>query len=82
MFPVHADIKPANFVLVKGYLKLIDFGLAGKMPENAAHLDRSFIAGTKDYMSPESLSIYVFENGQFDVEAMRKHLKSSKSESK
>ena len=28
---IHADIKPANFVLVKGQLKIIDFGFAMKI---------------------------------------------------
>lgn len=31
---VHSDLKPANFLLVKGNLKLIDFGIAAGIPND------------------------------------------------
>jgi len=58
---VHADLKPANFVLVQGHLKLIDFGLAGQLEDGAEHLNRTFVGGTKDYMSPESMACFIIE---------------------
>jgi len=58
---VHADLKPNNFVLVRGHLKLIDFGLACELEENSDYINRSFVGGTKDYMSPESMQCYIIE---------------------
>ncbi|KAF5024418.1 hypothetical protein F66182_3504 [Fusarium sp. NRRL 66182] len=53
---VHSDLKPANFVLVKGRLKLIDFGIANAIQTDAtANVHRETMAGTINYMSPESL---------------------------
>ena len=51
---IHADIKPANFLLVSGELKIIDFGMACEMPPGQDHVVRHFISGTRDYMSPEA----------------------------
>ena len=68
---VHADLKPANFVLVKGHLKVIDFGLAGEVAEGEEYLLRDFVGGTRDYMSPESLECYIIENGALNIELMR-----------
>lgn len=50
---IHADIKPANFILVKGNLKLIDFGLACKLEPGQDTIQRDFVGGTKDFLSPE-----------------------------
>ncbi len=69
---VHADIKPNNFVLVKGHLKLIDFGLAVEVPSGRDYLERTFVGGTRDYLSPESLACYIIEDGALDVKAMRR----------
>jgi len=53
---VHSDLKPANFLLVKGSLKLIDFGIAGAIDiENTVNMHRDNHVGTPNYMSPESL---------------------------
>jgi serine/threonine-protein kinase TTK/MPS1 len=53
---VHSDLKPANFLLVKGALKLIDFGIAGAIDvENTINMHRDSHVGTPNYMSPESL---------------------------
>lgn len=37
---VHSDLKPANFVVVKGWLKLIDFGIAMKSADDTTSVHR------------------------------------------
>ncbi|GAN06381.1 pkinase-domain-containing protein [Mucor ambiguus] len=53
---VHSDLKPANFVVVKGWLKLIDFGIAKTVSEDTTNIERCVQVGTINYMSPEALS--------------------------
>ncbi|ROT35599.1 kinase-like protein [Sodiomyces alkalinus F11] len=56
---VHSDLKPANFVLVKGRLKLIDFGIANAIQtDETVNVHRETQIGTPNYMSPESLMDY------------------------
>ena len=69
---VHADIKPPNFILVQGQLKLIDFGFAAKVPEGGEALERDFVGGTKEYFSPESMSHYVITDGAVDAVEMKR----------
>ena len=60
---VHGDLKPANVVLTKSGVKLLDFGLATflRQPETPQTADgrrpqaMGLIAGTLPYMSPEQL---------------------------
>ncbi|CAI6286553.1 unnamed protein product [Periconia digitata] len=53
---VHSDLKPANFVLVQGRLKLIDFGIANAIEtDHTVNVHRDSHIGTPNYMSPESL---------------------------
>lgn len=53
---VHSDLKPANFVLVRGRLKLIDFGIADAIDTDVTvNVHRTTNLGTPNYMSPESL---------------------------
>jgi serine/threonine-protein kinase TTK/MPS1 len=53
---VHSDLKPANFVLVQGRLKLIDFGIANAIQtDETVNVHRETQIGTPNYMSPESL---------------------------
>lgn len=52
---VHSDLKPANFLLVKGRLKLIDFGIANAIQDDTVNVYRENQIGTPNYMSPESL---------------------------
>ncbi|KAI1776733.1 kinase-like protein [Hypoxylon cercidicola] len=54
---VHSDLKPANFVLVQGRLKLIDFGIANAIQtDETINVHRETLHGTPNYMSPESLT--------------------------
>ncbi|KAI1733963.1 hypothetical protein F4680DRAFT_471506 [Xylaria scruposa] len=71
---VHNDLKPANFILVKGRLKLIDFSIANAFQtDTTISIHRETMAGTVNYMSPESLmgsSQYAFSsilNGHFHM---------------
>jgi serine/threonine-protein kinase TTK/MPS1 len=53
---VHSDLKPANFVLCQGRLKVIDFGIANRIEiEETVHVHRESQVGTPNYLSPESL---------------------------
>ena len=53
---VHSDLKPANFLFVKGVLKLIDFGIAKAIAsEDTTNIYRENQIGTINYMSPEAL---------------------------
>lgn len=47
---VHCDIKPANLLLTKGELKLLDFGLARTVDDDSAFEQ----LGTLEYLSPEA----------------------------
>ncbi|KAK9236331.1 kinase-like domain-containing protein [Lipomyces kononenkoae] len=52
---VHSDLKPANFLFVKGVLKIIDFGIANAVPEYTTNVRRETQIGTPNYMAPEAL---------------------------
>lgn len=53
---IHTDLKPGNFLLVGGHLKIIDFGLAMELRAGQDYAYRKFVGGTNKYLSPESLS--------------------------
>ncbi|TCD65100.1 Protein kinase [Steccherinum ochraceum] len=54
---VHSDLKPANFVLVRGQVKLIDFGIANAIANDTTNIQRDSQIGTVNYMSPEAIEI-------------------------
>ncbi|GFQ86502.1 hypothetical protein TNCT_527821 [Trichonephila clavata] len=53
---IHSDLKPANFLLVAGNLKLIDFGIATSVPDDMTSTFRETQVGTLNYMSPEAIT--------------------------
>ena len=52
---VHSDLKPANFLLVSGRLRLIDFGIANMIQDDTVNVHREQTVGTPNYMAPETL---------------------------
>ncbi|KXX76860.1 Serine/threonine-protein kinase MPS1 [Madurella mycetomatis] len=53
---VHSDLKPANFVIVQGRLKIIDFGIANAIQTDmTVNVHRDIQIGTPNYMAPEAL---------------------------
>ncbi|CAG2115445.1 unnamed protein product, partial [Medioppia subpectinata] len=52
---VHSDLKPVNFILVAGKLKLIDFGIANAIQANDTSVFKESQIGTINYMAPEAL---------------------------
>ncbi|KNC99197.1 TTK protein kinase [Spizellomyces punctatus DAOM BR117] len=53
---IHSDLKPANFLLVGGALKLIDFGIAKSIPNDTTNIQRDHQTGTINYMAPEAIA--------------------------
>ena len=60
---LHLDLKPANFVSVNGQLKLIDFGIAKQVAQDATSILREDQIGTINYMAPETIDRYHGERG-------------------
>jgi len=52
---IHLDIKPENFILVEGTIKLIDFGISTSLHPGASCIYREILVGTLNYISPETL---------------------------
>lgn len=52
---VHLDLKPQNFVFVRGVLKLIDLGISQRLPDDCTRINPTVPLGTLTFMSPEQL---------------------------
>lgn len=50
---IHQDLKPANFLVINGGLKLCDFGISKVIPNHANSLLTTDLRGTPMYMAPE-----------------------------
>lgn len=59
---IHSDLKPENFLMVNGRLKLIDFGISSKMAVDATSIIKYSQVGTFNYISPEALMDTSTEN--------------------
>lgn len=55
---IHSDLKPSNFIINGGLLKLIDFGIAKSVQPDKTSVLTETQVGTLNYMSPESIMDY------------------------
>ncbi len=85
---IHTDLKPANFVIAQGRLKVIDFGIANAIQTDmTVNVHRDAQIGTPNYMSPESLmdskeyALTTAYKGQFNAPPLQrpKHFKLGKA---
>lgn len=53
---IHADLKPANFLVVDNKIKITDFGISRVMQSDTTKVVYNQPMGTLNYMSPESLN--------------------------
>jgi len=67
---IHSDLKPANFLLVAGRLKLIDFGIASSVQCDSTSVLKDSQMGTFNFMSPEA--IQDLSGPQYDGSGNRK----------
>lgn len=61
---IHTDLKPENFVLCGGEVKVIDFGIAQKIPACSNQVVHESYSGTPEYSSPESMRDVVHRIGR------------------
>ncbi|ORZ35996.1 kinase-like domain-containing protein [Catenaria anguillulae PL171] len=54
---IHSDLKPANFLIVRSQLKLIDFGISKIMVDDTTKATWELPIGTLNYMSPEAVTM-------------------------
>lgn len=52
---IHADLKPGNYIMINGHLKLADFGISLCLQPNATYIDKVIVAGTCNFLSPEAV---------------------------
>jgi eukaryotic-like serine/threonine-protein kinase len=67
---VHRDIKPSNIFLVDGSVdrvRVLDFGLAGRVDDEASQTPSGALAGTPGYMAPEQARGLPMRDARTDV---------------